>query len=113
LDSLNKSITPEDTLRAIKACKDVGINVDLFLMYNCPGEGKIELGETLDMVRKANSIGVLRSIFAFEYVSIPGSRSYREGIRGGSLSEEEKSWFKNSLLEICGNDVAVIPESYE
>lgn len=113
LDILNKGLTLKETLGAIKSCADVGIKVDLFLMYNLPEEGEKELGETLDLVRKAKSFGSLESIFAFEYVPIPGSRAYREGFYGGKLSEEEKSHFRGQLLEICGNDTAVILESFK
>lgn len=113
LDIFNKGMTSKDTLGAIKSCADAGIKTDLFLIYNFPEEGEKELGETLDLVRKAKSFGSLESIIAFEYVSIPGSRAYREGPYGGKLSEEEKSHFRTQLLEICDKDVAVIFETYK
>jgi anaerobic magnesium-protoporphyrin IX monomethyl ester cyclase len=113
LDIFNKGMTAKDTLNAIKSCTDAGIKTNLFLVYNFPEESEKELGETLDLVRKAKSIGGLESVIAFEYFPIPGSRAFRDGHHKGMLSEEAKSLFRSQLLKICDNYTAAIFETYK
>ena len=79
LDKLNKGVTLEQTERALKICKEEGIQTACSFLLGIPGETEADMKATFKFARKIDPDWCRFNVF----VAVPGSALYNEVIEKG------------------------------
>lgn len=77
LARIQKGITPEQSLRAIRLARELGMDCAATMVLGIPGETIETMQETLEFIKKANPTYAL----FFRLVPFPGTKLYEEYLR--------------------------------
>jgi anaerobic magnesium-protoporphyrin IX monomethyl ester cyclase len=111
LRAMNKGITREQNLRALREAREVGLHLKIQLMGGYPGETKETLAETASLLREAG-LPPRRLNWC---TPLPGSELYEEAKRQGLIDDEEAYLIRlykgynttdNVVLNFSGNSDA-------
>ena len=81
LKALGKRITPADVESAAAAVRRVGINLSVYLITGVPGEGEVELQETLRLIGKIRPQDGQVSPLVY----YPGTQLFAAAVRSGAV----------------------------
>ncbi len=103
LDRLKKGITLEQIYKAFRYSKEVGITTLADFMIGSPGEGKEELSQTMNLLRKIKPDFVQFSLTT----PFPGTKLYKQGIEDGII---DRDYWKEFATK---PDAAFLPPAWE
>lgn len=78
LNRINKGITIEQNINAVKLLKRNGINARITLVLGNPGENENTLNNTFNHVRRLIEIGNIQQLGTYMFQPFPGSRAFYE-----------------------------------
>nr|WP_319540031.1 radical SAM protein [uncultured Methanospirillum sp.] len=102
LDAMNKKITVEQIKSAMRAAKNVDIDVKVQLIFGYPGESIDTLNDTLLLFKEMKNPG---RTFSF-ICPLPGTKLYKSAIRSGLIDDEEEFIYK--ITDGFDNNVPII-----
>lgn len=73
LQVIRKDISPSDTIKAAKNCRDAGIDTDFTFMSGLPSETLEDLRQTIDLINRIYAISPSTSVRLFSYTPSPGT----------------------------------------
>lgn len=94
---LNRHMSNEAILGAIRLVKDFGMHSSVFLMIGFPYETMDNVFETVELMGRAKP-GRFRWTYFFPY---PGTKSHQMSEEGGFIDEEKMRQFQNFTDESC------------
>ncbi len=94
---LNRHMTNDDIIWAIRIVNDAGMHSSVFVMTGFPHENAEELFKTIRLLGQARP-GRFRWTFFFPY---PGTKAHEISLEGGFINTEKMSSLKNFTDESC------------
>ncbi len=94
---LNRHMTNDDIIRAIRIVNDAGMHSSVFIIIGFPYETQEDVFETIKLLGQARP-GRFRWTFFFPY---PGTKSYDISLEGGFIDTGKMNSLKNFTDESC------------
>ncbi len=108
LMAMNKRQTEEQILKAIEMTQDEGIKIGFNIIWGNLGDSEISLRKSLDLLKKYNDYGQLRTIRPV--TPYPGSPLYRLAVEKGLLTGPEDFYDKHKNVELMTCNFTNIPD---
>ena len=88
LKNINKQQTADDIIKAFDLVHEAGISTRAYLIVGLPGENKLTIDETIELVGRIKPLSIGANILWL----LPGTQVYKDAVKRGFISDSY--WLK-------------------